>query len=117
MAHQEQLPLALGAEPVFVISMNMTDMASKYPSVAADLQAAGLTALQAAAYRAAILRVGFARATGIAPGGAPDPDDRGQYIPYVAIAPTSVLGKNLAFRKAHTAEFQALAKTGMWTTQ
>jgi predicted esterase len=117
MAHQEQLPLSLGAEPVFVISMNITDMAAKYPSVAADLHAAGLTAQQEAEYRAAILRVGFVRASGIAPGGPPASGDQRQHTPYAPIAPTSVLGKNLAFRRAHAAEFQALARTGMWTTQ
>jgi hypothetical protein len=117
MAHQEQVPLALGAEPVFVIAMNITAMATQHPSVAADLKAAGLTAQQEAADRAAILRVGFARASGVALDSPSDPDDQGQYIPYAPIAPSSVLGKNLAFRQAHDAEFQALAQIGMWTTQ
>jgi len=117
MAHQQRLPLALGAEWTSVIAMDMPAMAAQYPSVAADLQAAALTAEQEAAYRTAILRVGFARVAGIASGDATDPMVLGRNIPFQPIAPTSVLGRNLAFRQTHDAEFKALAKTGMWTTQ
>jgi predicted esterase len=114
MAHQERISLALGSEPVSVIAMNILAMATQYPSVAADLKASGLTAQQEAAYRAAILRIGFARAAGILLSGTAEPNASRQFDP---IAPTSVLGKNLAFRQAHPAEFKALADTRMWTTQ
>jgi predicted esterase len=115
--HQQQLKLALGGEPVSVITTDMRAMAETYPSVAADLKAAGLTVQQEEAYRAAILRVGLARTGGIAPGGNVDAMVLGQSIPFAPIAPTSVFGKNLAFRQAHDAEFKALSKTGMWVTQ
>lgn len=117
MAHQEQLWLALGTEPASVITTDMPALAAAYPSVAADLEAAGLTAQQEQAYRAAILRVGFARIGGIAPGDAIRPLVLGRDLPFVPIAPTSVLGQNLAFRQTHAALFKALAQTGMWTIQ
>lgn len=102
MAHQEQLPLALGTERVSVITMDIQAMADAYPSVAADLGAVGLTAQQEAAYRTAILRVGFTRQAGEMAG---------------VVGETSVQGKNLAFRETHDAEFKALAETGMWKIQ
>jgi predicted esterase len=115
--HQHQLQLALGGEPVLVITTDMRAMAKLYPSVAADLKAAGLTAQQEEQYRAAILRVGFARMGGIAPGDAVDAMPLGRSLPFAQISATSVLAKNLAFRQAHDAEFKALSQTGMWTTQ
>jgi dienelactone hydrolase len=118
MAHQKPFGLMLGDQPVSVIMTDMVALAKASPSVAADLQAAGLTAAQEDAYRVAILRVGFARASGMVPG-IPDPYDTkvGQDLPFTPIAPHSVLAQNLAFRAAHSAEFAALAATGMWTTQ
>jgi dienelactone hydrolase len=118
MAHQEQRWMALGDQPASVITTNMVALAQAYPSVAADLKAAGLTAHQEAAYRVAILRVGFVRAGGIVPG-PPDPyqTEVGNDLSYGPITPNSVLAKNLAFRASHNAEFAVLSKTGMWTTQ
>lgn len=101
--HQGRRTLWLGSQPISVISVDMAALAAASPSVAADLQQAGLTAQQEDAYRAAILRVGFTRMA------AEDWVD--------SIASNSVLGKNLAFRAAHDAEFKALAGTGMWITQ
>ena len=117
MAHQEQYWMWLGAEPVTVIATDMPTLAAAYPRVADDLKAAGLTAEQEAAYRMAILRVGFARAGSIAPGDTVEPPDLGQHIPFEPISPASKLGKNLAFRQAHDAEFKALEATDMWTIQ
>jgi predicted esterase len=124
MAHQVLVPLALGAEPASVIAMDMRAMAAAYPSVATDLQVAGLTAAQETAYRTAILRVGFAWAARIASQTAgldPDGDlsdlQLGKSLPFVPIAPASVLGQNLAFRQAHEREFAELESTGMWNTQ
>jgi hypothetical protein len=117
LKHQARLSFTLGGEPTSVIAMDIPAFAVAYPSVAADLQAAGLTAKQAAAYRIAIFRVGFARMAGIAPGGNTTPMELGQNIPFAPIAPTSVLGQNLAFRQAHDAEFKALAQMGIWSTQ
>jgi predicted esterase len=115
-AHQIQIPLMLGAEPVSVVAMDLPALATMYPSIAADLRAAGLTAQQAMAYRNAVLRVGFARAAGMAPNAAPATLFLGHDLPFTPIAPTSVLGQNLAFRRTHDTAFQALGETWMWTT-
>ena len=117
MAHQEELWMSLGAEPAAVIATNMPALAGSYPQVAADLKAAGLTAQQEAAYRMAIIRVGFARASGIAPGDSLKTMMLGSNLSFEPIAPTSKLGKNLAFRQAHDAEFKKLEETDMWTIQ
>jgi predicted esterase len=118
MAHQAQLWMALGDQPASVIKTDMTALAKAYPSVSADLKAAGLTAQQEEAYRAAILRVGFVRAGGIVPGKPdPYPTEVGKDLSYAPITPNSVLAQNLAFRAAHDVEFAALSKTGIWTTQ
>ena len=101
-ANQEYITMSIGQMPVTVVKTNMIAMAAKYPSVAADLSKAGLTAQQEEAYRAAIIRVGFTRLAGETAG---------------SVAETSVLGKNLALRVSHPEEFKALSATGMWTTQ
>ena len=92
-------------------------MAAVYPSVAADLKAAGLTAQEEEAYRAAVLRVGLARTAGIAPGGDVGAMVLGQSIAFAPIVPTSVFAKNLEFRQAHDPEFAALSQTRVWMTQ
>jgi phospholipase/carboxylesterase len=102
LANQTPIPMSIGPWPVSVLKANMAGLAAKYPSVAADLRQAGLTARQEEADRVAIIRVGFTRQAGTMA----EP-----------VAATSVLGRNLAFRNAHDQEFQALAKTGMWITQ
>jgi predicted esterase len=102
MAHQERIALLLGQQPVWVVKTDMVALAAQYPSVAADLKAAGLTAQQEEAYRAAIIRVGLTREAGKAAG---------------TITPGSILEKNLAFRESHEAAFAALGKTGMWIIQ
>jgi predicted esterase len=118
LAHQEQLWMSLGDQPASVITTDIPALAAAFPSVAADLQAAGLTAEQEQAYRTAILRVGFARAGGIAPGDSNLKETIvGSDMPFAPIPPNSVLAENLAFRAAHDAEFKALSRTGMWTTQ
>ena len=102
LAHQVPTRMSIGTQPVTVVHTNMRVLATMYPSVAADLQQAGLTARQEDAYRVAIIRVGFTRQAGTLAG---------------PIAETSVLGKNLAFRNAQDTAFKELAKTGMWITQ
>ena len=102
LATQERILVSIGPERVSVIKANMRALAATYPSVAADLMAAGLTVQQEEAYRTAIVRVGFTRQAGPVVGG---------------VAPASVLGQNLAFRAAHDEAFKQLAKTGMWITQ
>ena len=101
LAHEAPLALTVGQEPVSVVATRMTTLAAQYPSVAADLAAAGLTAAQADRLRAAVIRVGLAHLVGTAAG---------------PIAPTSVLGRNLALREAQNPAFAALGQTGLWFT-
>ena len=102
LANQQRILLLLGQQTVSLLKTDMTALAAKYPAVAADLTQARLTANQEEAYRAAIIRIGVSRMAGSAETG--------------AIAETSVLGRNLAFRNAHDQEFGTLAKTGIWIT-
>ena len=102
LAHQHRIHVDIGQQRVTVILADIPVLAMQYPSIAADLQAAGLTAKQEERDRAAILGVELnRRANGTA--GTPDQ--------------TSILAKNLAFREAHDAEFDELTMTGMWVTQ
>jgi hypothetical protein len=61
LANQNRILVSVGERQVSVIKADMPALAAKYPSVAADLQAAGLTAQQEEAHRAALIRVGFTR--------------------------------------------------------
>lgn len=102
LAHQAPILLWIGSQPAAVLKTDMIALAKRYPSVTADLHAAGLTAPQEEAYRAALIRVECAgmspRATG-------------------EISPASVLGRNFAFWKTHAPAFTALENTGMFVTQ
>jgi len=93
--------LAIGQQRVSVVAVTMTALAAQYPSVAADLQAAGLTAAEEDRDRAAILRVGLTHMVDAVAG---------------PVAPASVLGQNLVFRQTHDQAFKALGATGMWRT-
>jgi len=117
LAHQKQFWMMLGAEPVSVIATDMPALATIYPQVADDLRASGLTAETETAYRMAILRVGFSRASGIAPGDTLESMHLGQDINFEAINPSSKLGKNLMFRQKYEKEFNELEETGMWGIQ
>ncbi len=99
--HQVQRLVPIGEELVPVWSVDMPALAAKYPSVAAALQAAGLTAQQHDAYRLALISASATRqAEGVtAPVGA-----------------SSALGQNLAFLRAHKSELVVLGATGMWVT-
>jgi hypothetical protein len=97
--HQKEIVVPIGQERGSLLIMDTRIMAAKYPSVAADLKKAGLTAQQAEAYRIALIT---ARATKQGVGRAGTVDS------------TSVMGRNIAFRHAHPNELRVLAKTGMW---
>jgi hypothetical protein len=101
-------------------------MAAKYPSIAADLKAAGLTALQHDAYRVALVSL-IAAAFAIDPENAqPHPDASGNWVDStslatfgaasVSIAGTSVQGRNLEFRRTHRDEFRGFYNVNMWYT-
>jgi hypothetical protein len=79
----------------------MTDMAAlaaRYPTVAADLQAAGLTATQHDAYRVALISALVGRGTPKAAGVAD---------------PHSVLAQNMEFLRTHMDEVRTLARAGI----
>jgi hypothetical protein len=115
LGHQVPRWFTIGAEPVLVLMTDMSALAAQYPSVAADLQAAGLSVQQENAYRLAMFRALCAREVEKALRG-PNSMELGKNIPFPLIAPNSVLGKNIAALQAYQAEFSALDKTGIWTT-
>jgi hypothetical protein len=97
-ANQEPLSVDIGSgTPVQLPGVvNMAAMATKFPSVAADLQRAHLTAQQWEQNRAALVAATLAAQQGVTP------------------AASSLVGENMAFLQAHPQEFQALRATGMW---
>lgn len=99
LAHEVPWMFTIGEDSVSVVTTSMTALATRYPSVAADLSAAGLTAAQEDRYREAIIRVGLTHMVAAAAG---------------PIAPASVLGQNLAFRQAQSQAFKALVRAGIW---
>jgi len=101
-AHQGQLTVLVGSQPVWFIDMvDIPALAARYPSVAADLQQAGLTTRKEEEYRAALLSAGATMRADSAGGAG-------------TVKATSVLGNNVAFLRAHLAAFEALKKTPMW---
>jgi hypothetical protein len=97
LANYEHLTLSIGQWPVSIIKVNMMAMASKYPYVAADLQAAGLTAQQEEAYQVALARAVFTQQAG----------ELADSLPA-----TSVLARNVSFTDLHTQEVTALQGAG-----
>lgn len=103
-AHLREVVMPVGLEQPTVWMTDMAALAAHYPSVAADLQKAGLTAQQHDAYRVALFG---AMATDQLPKDASTLDS------------TSTLGKNLAFFRNHPDDFaprQPLWETHMWFT-
>ena len=97
-ASQKDLTLIVGPRYVkFSNGLDMTAMATKYPTVTEALKQSGLTGQQWEAYRDALFSVYVARQMGLAP----------------TISESSVLGKNIAFFGAHQHELDALIATGM----
>lgn len=97
--NHQTLPLTIGQQQMTLPSVvNMVAMAAKYPTVAADLKQASLTAQEWQNYREALLTAWIAQKSGAAS----------------SIPATSALGKNLAFLNSHKTEFDALRATGMW---
>jgi hypothetical protein len=101
-ANQEPLTISVGQRQMKLPGVvNMTAMATKYPSVAADFKTAGLTPQQWDGYREALFGVTVAQATGVASG----------------LPASSALGQNIAFLQTHQTELNALQATGMWFPQ
>lgn len=101
-AHQRETIVPVGQEQPTVSMMEMPALAAKYPSIAASLKAAGLTAEQHDVYRVALLSALLTDNIGSVAG---------------EIADTSVLAKNIAFMKEHPDEFETLEKAGVKTPE
>lgn len=114
-AHLREVAMPTPAEaPVSIWMANMAALAARYPSVAADLKQAGLTARAHDAYRLALATTQY-----IWP--ATQVNDfhgmaTGAQILVKAVAANSILEKNLEFMRAHPDELEALEKTKMWET-
>jgi hypothetical protein len=108
-AHQKEIVVSVPEEQAAlrVVMTDLPALAAKYPRVAADLAAAGLTARQAEAYRLALISA----ATTIAA------RERRKLLGPRAIASLEpVRGWNVAFMLAHRNELKALGATGLWFT-
>jgi hypothetical protein len=97
-AHLREVAVPVGSEQVTVPLMDLAALAAQYPSVAADLAQASLTAEQHDVARVALLS---AMATSVAGEGV------------AAAAAGSVVTQNLAFFDAHQDKIDELGTTGI----
>lgn len=100
----------VGTEQTSLLMVDMAALAAKYPSVAAALKAAGLTAERHDSYRAALASarlIMYSDSTKYS-----DPINHKRWIP---LDPTSMVVKNFEFMSAHPDEAAALETSGMWT--
>jgi len=96
-AHLHEVQVPVGEERPSTWIVDMPALAARYPSVAAALKQAGLTAQQHDAYRVALISALIAKSVeGI-----------------VQTDPTSVLAENLAFIAAHEDELAKFAAMGI----
>ena len=134
LAHLREVVVPVARSHVSVFMVDMPALAAQYPSVAADLKAAGLTAQQHEAYRIALLNVNILDHVvkgrlirsmwGYTWGNGPlgqtmeekDRKDAQAWKVKISINAASVQGKNLQFADTHKGLFLALASTGMWST-
>lgn len=97
-AHLREVVVPVAEERPSVWLMDVAALAARYPSVAADLRQAGLTAQQHDDYRLALISAVIVKHA---------KDQVG------AVAATSLLGKNVAFVEAHPDELAALERAGI----
>jgi hypothetical protein len=97
-AHLREVIVPVGQERPSIWMVDMAALAAKYPSVAADLKTAGLTAQQHDAYRVALISAQVSKSIGKEAG---------------TVEATSALAKNVEFFDAHPDEFKALARAGI----
>jgi hypothetical protein len=95
--NQESVSAKNGTVDVVVPDVNIVAMAAKYPSVAADLKQAGLTAQQWESYRKEFYSAAF---TWSALGSSEDARN--------AFPPSSTLGHNILVLMSSTKEYEAL---------
>ncbi len=117
IASQTHVPMTLGTERVLVVLMDIPAMAAKYPSIAVELKAAGLTAKEAQAYRTALLSVLFAKVAGVVPGEPRKQTPLGEDIPLAPVKDGSALAKNIEFVNANKETLRQLEADGFWKMQ
>lgn len=106
-AHLQEVIVSVGEDRPAVVMTDMPALAAQYPSVAAALVKAGLTAEQHDAYRVALLSVVTTNVM---------VTEKGFKGTAETVAAGSVLATNIAFYRVHPDEFKALNDTGMWHT-
>jgi len=134
LAHLREVAVPVGGERVSVLMMDMPALASKYPSVAADLKEAGLTAQEHDTYRVALVSAVIGNFTVHGPVFSGSHMDQSRLPPGVGkildsldrldsrgkspvfIDTASVQGKNLEFVATHKDIIQELRSTHMWGT-
>lgn len=116
--HLREVAVPVAPEaPLSAWMVDMPALAAQYPSVAADLQQAGLTAPQHDAYRIALLAAAYVR-TGLPVEEYFRANMVGEWAVILAkaMAANPVLEKNVEFLGAYPDELQALEETQMWMT-
>ena len=98
--HAEAIPMTIGTFQVQLGVVDMIALATTYPSVAADLRHAGLTAQQWTSDRGALFQALLA--------------SNPQYGVSTSLPKTSSLAQNLALLKSNPQALQRLKATGMW---
>jgi poly(3-hydroxybutyrate) depolymerase len=98
-AHQKQVRVRIGGQHVLLPMMDMPAMAAGYPSVASDLQQAGLTAAQEDAYRVALASASMT-----------------QRLHAADVSASSALAKNIAVLQANLQRWRTLSATKIWIT-
>ncbi len=111
----KEMPVPIGQIQPMTTMMDLPALAAKYPSVAADLWAAGLTAEQAEAYRIALMSA-YTVVQAVKHAGNSREGSVAVNAVFGIIDPTSVLGRNVAFMKAHADDLEVFEATYMWST-
>jgi hypothetical protein len=104
MAHLREVLIPVAEEQPSAPMVDIAALAAKYPSVASDLKAAGLTAQQHDAYRVALIGlITFQQVNS-------------EQRHLLSVEAGSVLWQNIRFIKMHPDEFKALEATNIWMT-
>jgi hypothetical protein len=117
-AHIREVRLSAGTYKVSTLMVDMPALAAQYPSVAADLTAAGLTPKEHEVYRIALAsarayRNGLNTYESVHGTGTTTADSVQHFL---GLDRTSPLVRNAAFLAAHPDAAAALEATGMWET-
>jgi hypothetical protein len=105
LAHEHEVALWVPGLPLSVVMVDMPALAARYPSVAADLNAAGLTAQEHDAYRAALASAAIILDTRDSAGPTNLPTALSKMVvgsdPHLPVLPGSVTERNVEFMMQH----------------